>query len=999
MYKIMKELLSLFILTLFASICSGKDKRTMHYFPDNGEIVCINGSNRYTRALYGHESAFRLETSDRPVFAAFVKGNCKNISFHINIEGNTYPLDSTSYCQARYLGGRRTYILKDDRWPHEAELQIYAMASFISDAAIFRFNQKNLNGASITAKVCNTRSSKFSRNGDMGVDDLSKFEADFNNAELHSASWKLKGTTYALVEDGKVTTKDLHNRFLQEEKLRQQQVSIIEIDTPDPFFNTIAPSLSHAAHGMWDGQSWQHGCIGWRMPLTGWRGAYVGDAVGFKDFSLKHFRGYANSMVKDKPAILPHPSQDASKNLARADKQWGTQMYSNGYICRNPNENNKMHHYDMNIVYIDALLHHFNYDANPELLREFWPIIKTHLEWEKRNYDPDGDHLYDAYCCIWASDALYYNSGAVTHSSAYNYRSNLLAARIAEIIGEDPTPYKHEADCILQALNERLWLNHSGHWAEYQDFMGKKRIHESAAIWSIYTPIDCEACTPIQASQATDYVTKSIPHIPIEFDIDQEAIDELRLNTNNWGLEQQYYTLSTTDWMPYAWSTNNVAHEEVANMALAFFQAGKSAEGFNLLKGDILDEMFLGCSPGNFGQISYYDKEVKEAYRDFGDNIGITSRAIINGLFGIQPDALNGRCIIKPAFPSGWKYAHIKTPYLSYTYHNNNGIATFEIEQHFAQPLQLIIRTMSDNGEILDIQGNSDTKQTLKIKLFPQKEFCYDNTQKAVYPSASALGLDNVSTKSEHLHIHIDLTPYYNSNVDSIYRAKYLTPRSPYTTLQIPIQGIGNWCHPDMTADIEDEGLRNSIHDNIYDTGLGLRFHLPSKGFNIAYTSLWDNYPDSIEIPINPSSNYSRAYLMLAGSTNNMQSRIDNGLIIATYADHTTDTLHLINPLNWPSIEQDYLFDDAAFRGLPTLPYRFRLDCGTIYRTPSVKDFSKGQRGNDLGESHIKDIPHGAGVILNMPLNSRKQLTSIKIQTLSNDILIGVMGITLERKR
>ncbi len=55
-----------------------------------------------------------------------------------------------------------------------------------------------------------------------------------------------------------------------------------------------------------------------------------------------------------------------------------------------------------------------------------------HLAWEKLNYDPDNDGLYDAYACIWASDALYYNSGAVTHSTAYNYRANRLAALIAE---------------------------------------------------------------------------------------------------------------------------------------------------------------------------------------------------------------------------------------------------------------------------------------------------------------------------------------------------------------------------------------------------------------------------------------------------------------------------------------------------------------------------------------------------------------------------------------
>ena len=55
-----------------------------------------------------------------------------------------------------------------------------------------------------------------------------------------------------------------------------------------------------------------------------------------------------------------------------------------------------------------------------------WPLLTLHLAWEKRNFVPDNDGLYDAYACIWASDALYYNSGAVTHSSAYNYRGNKL---------------------------------------------------------------------------------------------------------------------------------------------------------------------------------------------------------------------------------------------------------------------------------------------------------------------------------------------------------------------------------------------------------------------------------------------------------------------------------------------------------------------------------------------------------------------------------------------
>lgn len=56
-------------------------------------------------------------------------------------------------------------------------------------------------------------------------------------------------------------------------------------------------------------------------------------------------------------------------------------------------------------------------------------------------------------------------------------------AMLAEKIGEDATPYEKEADKILKAMNERLWIKDKGYWAEYQDFMGYKRLHESAGLW------------------------------------------------------------------------------------------------------------------------------------------------------------------------------------------------------------------------------------------------------------------------------------------------------------------------------------------------------------------------------------------------------------------------------------------------------------------------------------------------------------------------------------
>ena len=996
-----------------------KAGRKYQYRPEGREIVCRNGENRYTRALYGTHGPFRLETSDRPVFATFKKGECRNLRLYAIIGKERIPLDSAYFdCEARYLGGRRTYFLTHGN----LRIDIYAMASFIHDEdAVWRFITSEVrNGRAKTpsgkihfeAVLTNSRSSKFQRNGDLGVDDLTKFEAAPNAQPVSVISWDARGETYLLLKDNKDFAADkastsnrvkgeLQQRFSDEESMRYSIMSRVEINTPDPLFNTLGSVLMAAADGLWDGKTWQHGCIGWRIPLAGWRGCYVGDAVGWTDRSYRHFQAYARSQVKDVPATLPHPRQDSAMNMARAEKRWGTQMYSNGYICRYPDRNDVMHHYDMNLNYIDGLLWHLSYDADERKLREFWPVLKSHLEWEKRNFDPDGDHLYDAYCCIWASDALYYNGGAVTHSSAYNYRGNLLAARIAEIIGEDGKPYREESEAILRAMNERLWMKDRGHWAEFQDLMGLKRLHKSAALWTIYTPIDCGACTSEQAYLATKYVDRDIPHIPIVID----------------GEESNGYTLSTTDWMPYAWSTNNVAHEEVANMALAYFQAGRTDEGFRLLKSDLTDEMLLGKSPGNFGQISFYDRERNEAYRDFGDNLGITSRAIVNGLFGITPDALNGQCVLKPAFPEEWHEASIRTPYLSFSYKREGNRDIYHIEQHFSQPLKIIVRTNAGCGAYMDTEGSAADTQTITVErnLLPKpptypeipssrNDICSDDYLRR-------MGLEDITPNAAGRHEMIDLTASYNANLNDIFRNRYESPRPPYTTLQIPVQGIGEWCHPKTTAEIDDSGLRacatplqGSDKLGVYDTGKGLSFLIPRQGRNIVFSSLWDNYPDEVSVPISTKSrSYNAAYLMMAGTTNNMQSRIDNALVMAEYEDGSCDTLRLENPINWPTVNEEFIFDGKAFWSAPVMPLRFRLDNGRVGRQINARELlsvipSKHDgKEKKIGENDRYAIDKGAGVILKMPLDPARKIRAIRVKTLSNDIVVGLMAVTLEK--
>ena len=43
-----------------------------------------------------------------------------------------------------------------------------------------------------------------------------------------------------------------------------------------------------------------------------------------------------------------------------------------------------------------------------------------------------------------------------------------------------------------------------------------------------------------------------------------------------------------------------------------------------------------------------------------------------------------------------------------------------------------------------------------------------------------------------------------------------------------------------------------------------------------------------------------------------------------------------------------------------------------------------------------REIPGGAGQLLCLPLDGKKKLKALTVRTLSNDVVIGLMGITLE---
>lgn len=1000
-----------------ASIQKLLTPREVQYWPEEDGIVCVNGKHRFTRALYGRCESARLETSDEPEFGLYMPYMGGNVRFDI---------EHTSI-KAVYDGVSRDYQIvlpasfrQNDKQEAVVNLSAYAL-QVPAAGGIWQIEGKNVKpGIKLQVRFGAANNASFSRNGDMGVDKKDCFDFSFDKCKgnvytLNPSTFdlmygkgskrgerKLRGWFSPCVQmqiaEGKATDGtsveylkgmipldqpsilaigtpsdsicNLQTMLFESISIASALVADYAVETPDELINPLEYVLPAAANGIWDEESgvWQHGAIGWRMPLPGWRAGYVGDVMGWQERQLRHFTGYANSQLIDVEVDKSIPWLDPAKNQARATEKLGNPMFTTGYIGRYPNNPKKVNHYDMNLVFIDALLWHLNWSGDLEEARFFWPTITRHLAWEKRTFDPDDDGLYDAYCCIWASDGLYYDGGAVTHSSAYNLRANRQAAKIGRLLGDNSLAehYESEANKIQSAIDRELWLEDKGVWAECKDRWGLKRQHKNPALWTIYHAIDSEVGTPVQRYRATQYVDSCIPHYPLKVK---------EVDASNMTMPESFNTLqaslATTNWQPYGWSINNVALAEEMHMALAYWEAGRPDEAYQLFKSALSDGMYLGGSPGNIGQISFFDAARGECYRDFGDPVGITCRTLVQGLIGMEPDLLNGVLTIKPGFPSEWdgKEVRFATPdfELSRSYRGDTAVWYFMGQGDFFDRYDSIVfyapAKSAFTGELADKQGfcwiNSDqVRAELIAAVNNEKRFVRSNASKVEYTDPSTLDFTAMIPVPS-------IAKKHNLKVADLFKRNYSYKgdKRQRIALRMPNQGFSEWCHPTDTFKISN-----------------------ALGLKAAFTSQWKNFPNKLVFKL-PKKQASRLYLKMVGTTNAMQSRIENGILRVHYTDGAVQELVLENPTNWWPIEQELAqglpaFYLQSFENDIQPPYRMSLRTGQWYR-PRTDALNVPTDG-------------GAATLLEMSLDPKKMVKSLELECLSNDIVIGIIDAFLK---
>ncbi|MDB5325620.1 MAG: hypothetical protein JWM57_1189 [Phycisphaerales bacterium] len=1184
-------------------VLRGQTERPLRYLPVDGGFAITNGPDSFNRPLYGGDTAFRVDAGDRPEFSLYLPGRGGVLRVGIATGGQTKWLRDAAKIDARYADAAMSYVVTDPASPG-ITIRLTAVALRDTEGLILK---ADIEGATAPVDLLfaygGLSGQKAKRNGDIGTEAVPMSQyfalqpdhcrddavvAGGNIIEVKAKAGTVKGycsaeatsavadarlwnnpdalsrsagsetdrpvalatahvkpgmATYFALErasaDGKsqfsttqptsgFVTPDLEGAFSRAAAQNRAVARQVVVETPDPFINSAVAAMCVAADAIKDPSgTFMHGGVAWRQPLLGWRGPYAADATGDHDYARSHLAAYFKKQNQSPIADGPVGADDG-ENLARSEK-W---LRSNGDLTDA--------HYDMNLVAVDMFFRHLLWTGDLEYAKANWPVIQRHLAWEKRlfrrPFGAEGLPLYEAYACIWASDDLQYSGGGVTHASAYNYYHNVMAARVAALIGEDPKPYGAEATLIRRAMQENLWLPQQGWFAENKDLLGRQAVHPDAALWTHYHTIDSHVPDAFQAWQMCRYIDTQIPHIPI----------------HGQGVPGGLFTLTSTDWMPYTWSINNVAMAEVTHTALADWQAGRPEMAFDTWKGAVLDSMFLGQCPGNLHMVSFFDAYRQEAQRDSGDPIGATWRALIEGLFGISPDMLAGELTIDPGFPAEWDRAAITHPNLSMRYRRGGNDDQFTIEPKFAKPMSLKLRVAVRNEKVVKVTVNGKpatwrsmdervgdphvevtappaakwdvvvscdgdalrtqpvasgiaaigqpieigtaARELLEVKdpqgvlkdvtisgrklratvadalpgartVFlhvrqgdlswwqpvpidvrpvygiqetafdsnkPKLSFRVANNSKSDLDVKAVVELNGVvktvQIQSESLAVSgrividapiilagqnrlavtlpgqsplvtnvsdwlrpaamatwdaVDLTPYFNDRVTQVFKNRYVSPRSPYCSLAMPVQGYGGWATNKTTPPIDDAGLRAAGGEIQLPGGLPLATPAGADAKNILFTSQWDNYPREATVPL--TGRASQAYLMMAGTTNAMQSRFDNGEVVVIYEDGITERLALRNPDTWWPIEQDYFIDDYGFHLDGAMPPRIDLKTGRV-RMPG-----------DKPPLTVKPGFGGAATVLSLPLDPKRTLKSLTVRALANEVVIGLMSVTLQR--
>lgn len=789
----------------------------------------------------------------------------------------------------------------------------------------------------------------------------------------------------------------------------------INVSTPQHMLDlTIAPTVI-ALDSSWHHNSFHHGTFGYHSPFLGWRNWYAPTALGWDERVTKTMSAHLDQMVEKADGEERVWFDGWGAREGNGPSQYHNIENSTGYLPYFLGET--MAYYDMQECAFDMMMYYIEWTGDLDIAKKYFDKMCALLDWEERIFDPDHDGLYQNFLNTWISDGHSYHGAGCAQASAYNYRANVIMAKIAEKLGESSDVFTERAEKIKKAINEKLWLADTGVIAESLDTMGHCMIHPSPELSTTYLAIDCDTVDELQAYTMLKYTENEIKSI-------ETPITGGRLSYSS-------------NWYPKKYSTCGIFPAENAHLALTYFKLGLKEQGKKLIDG-IVDCYFTGKNPGMAAHVQSALCGSDYGDLDFTDVSSTYLRAVVEGLFGIRFRTLEARIEIAPGFPKDWEHAAIDLKDISLRYDRKGEQEFFEIccDKQIKKCIRVPMRTGSIDAVLLDgepvdykikaapnssflivetekvgrfrlhIMHGSDVAPTLRYmqKVMAGGDLAFEvvggelvevlDTSKTlenitvsgnlVYAKAKGsighhtffirvkhgaydawLAADyEILTKKllpellpERPFEPIDISKFFNCSMMEVHEQEYLSPRPEGYSIGVFPNGryAWEWNHCGHNAVcIDDSNLRAA--GGMVHTRSGIPFMTPASGKNLACVSLWDNFPAEVAIPL--SGTAQELAVMFVSSTNCMQTQVENVRITVEYTDGETTAAKLV----YPNSIDDWM--------VPAL-----------------------QKENEI--FYFSDFNHAT--VQRLRLDPTKTLAALKIEAIANEVIMGVMGVSISR--
>ncbi|MFQ3549825.1 MAG: DUF4450 domain-containing protein [Armatimonadota bacterium] len=812
---------------------------------------------------------------------------------------------------------------------------------------------------------------------------------------------------------------DIFKAFDESAKHAKSIGNIVRTHTPNKYLDAAVSNLATAIDGCFytDYPVFHHGTMAWNVPYPGWRTTYAASGFGMNERVRQQAKFYIDAQNKDNSKQGFPVTDHASYTLQSPESQYE----GRGRILKDQGV------YNFQEVFFDQMIYEWRWTADAELEKILRPALELHLDWMRECFDPDDNGVYESYINVWASDSVWYNGAETALSTAYAHNGHMALAEMAKRAGDIESSKIHQkrADKIRKAMMDSLWIKEEGHLAEYREYDGKRRLAPDAQIYTIFLPIDSKMMTAEQAAQSLYYSEWNLRRektidgercwqsnwVPYIWSINEcypgdnfhlaLVYFQNGLYEDAWNLIRGWiYESLYDDFTPGSYTA---AGSTDFNDVTAMF-GRVIIEGIFGVVPDVPNNIvkFQPAFPTDWDNASINAKNYSVDFKrkldrdeysfTFYKNIKMHIRLPIYAEEVVSVK-LNGKPH-KYSIESGFgrslvvletdkiKKADIEIKWKNKTnvYSAINITGDVDEEIRLNIPNGNIIKindpqealsniSISDNSITANLTNTAGNKlvnvlvENNKMKYWQQYKIKINNP--IAETKERARFVSEIPDKADYECI--DISDLMNGDIRTIFEQKYISPRSATCSSRIAEDGFRGWCqvlwgHQPPKIDLNNiESLKTS--ENKILTPQGVPFAWNSFEKNIIFTSRWDNYPKSVEIPIDKTG--SALWFLVAGSASHMQTKLCHGTIKLKYIDGVEDTLELVYPKNYLNVAMSYSNPRDKFGLTDPLPERVELG------------------GNCLP------------MLLNLKLRKDVKVEKVILETQSPEVVVGLMGLTV----